>query len=293
MSSSFLFIKSLINKAFYAIIMKLNEKGKNMDKVNELSKEQKSEEKILIAKAMDKYKFVEARNRFQNTDFLNLAEQMTLDKIIEMRRINNYIYWGGYEDAERKMLVFLPDDFEVDLKNVYDQCMCILRIDLPKEQYGEYEHKTYLGALMKLGLKREKIGDIIVRHDGADIIISREIEKFLKMNISDLTRFHKANIEIVPIDELKYVEPKKEIVKINVSSMRLDCLVAELARCSRNKAMEYIEQERVFVNFKEEIVGARQVQEDSYITIRGKGRFKILKIVGNTRKGRISVEIEK
>lgn len=293
MSSSFLFIKSLINKAFYAIIMKLNEKGKNMDKVNELSKEQKSEEKILIAKAMDKYKFVEARNRFQNTDFLNLAEQMTLDKIIEMRRIDNYIYWGGYEDAERKMLVFLPDDFEVDLKNVYDQCMCILRIDLPKEQYGEYEHKTYLGALMKLGLKREKIGDIIVRHDGADIIITREIEKFLKMNISDLTRFHKANIEIVPIDELKYVEPKKEIVKINVSSMRLDCLVAELARCSRNKAMEYIEQERVFVNFKEEIVGARQVQEDSYITIRGKGRFKILKIVGNTRKGRISVEIEK
>ena len=293
MSSSFLFIKSLINKAFYAIIMKLNEKGKNMDKVNELSKEQKSEEKILIAKAMDKYKFVEARNRFQNTDFLNLAEQMTLDKIIEMRRIDNYIYWGGYEDAERKMLVFLPDDFEVDLKNVYDQCMCILRIDLPKEQYGEYEHKTYLGALMKLGLKREKIGDIIVRHDGADIIITREIEKFLKMNISDLTRFHKANIEIVPIDELKYVEPKKEIVKINVSSMRLDCLVAELARCSRNKAKEYIEQERVFVNFKEEIVGARQVQEDSYITIRGKGRFKILKIVGNTRKGRISVEIEK
>lgn len=293
MSSSFLFIKSLINKAFYAIIMKLNGKGKNMDKVNELSKEQKSEEKILIAKAMDKYKFVEARNRFQNTDFLNLAEQMTLDKIIEMRRINNYIYWGGYEDAERKMLVFLPDDFEVDLKNVYDQCMCILRIDLPKEQYGKYEHKTYLGALMKLGLKREKIGDIIVRHDGADIIITREIEKFLKMNISDLTRFHKANIEIVPIDELKYVEPKKEIVKINVSSMRLDCLVAELARCSRNKAMEYIEQERVFVNFKEEIVGARQVQEDSYITIRGKGRFKILKIVGNTRKGRISVEIEK
>lgn len=293
MSSSFLFIKSLINKAFYAIIMKLNGKGKNMDKVNELSKEQKSEEKILIAKAMDKYKFVEARNRFQNTDFLNLAEQMTLDKIIEMRRIDNYIYWGGYEDAERKMLVFLPDDFEVDLKNVYDQCMCILRIDLPKEQYGEYEHKTYLGALMKLGLKREKIGDIIVRHDGADIIITREIEKFLKMNISDLTRFHKANIEIVPIDELKYVEPKKEIVKINVSSMRLDCLVAELARCSRNKAMEYIEQERVFVNFKEEIVGARQVQEGSYITIRGKGRFKILKIVGNTRKGRISVEIEK
>lgn len=264
-----------------------------MDKVNELSKEQKNEEKLLIAKAMDKYKFVEARNRFQNTDFLNLAEQMSLNKIIEMRHINNFKYWGGYEEAERKMLMFLPADFEVDLKNVYAQCMCILRINLPKEQFGEYEHKTYLGALMKLGLKREKIGDIIVRHDGADIIISKEIEKFLTMNINGLTRFQKAKIEIVSIDDLKYVEPEKEIVKINVSSMRLDCLVAELARCSRTKACEYIEQERVFVNFKEEIVASRQVKEDSFITIRGKGRFKILKIVGNTKKGRICVEIEK
>ena len=75
--------------------------------------------------------------------------------------------------------------------------------------------------------------------------------------------------------------------------MRLDCIVAELARCSRNKAMEYIDQERVFVNFKEEIVASKQINEDSYITIRGKGRFKILKVLGNTKKGKISIEVEK
>lgn len=264
-----------------------------MDKVNELSKEQKNEEKILIAKAIDKYNFVEARNRFQNTDFLNLSEQMSLDKIIEMRKINNYKYWGGYENAERKMLIFIPSDYEIDLNNIYNQCMSILRIELPKEQYGEYEHKTYLGALMKLGLKREKIGDIIVRHDGADIIISKEIEKFLELNIKGLIRFKKSKISIVPVSELKYIEPKKEIIKINVSSMRLDCIIAELARCSRNKAMEYIEQERVFVNFKEEIVASKQVSEGSFITIRGKGRFKIIKVVGNTKKGKISIEVEK
>lgn len=264
-----------------------------MDKVNELSKEQKNEEKMLIARAMDKYKFVEARNRFQNTDFLNLSEQMSLDKYIKMRNINNYNYFGGYENAERKMLIFIPNDYEIDLNNIYNQCMSIFRIELPKEQFGEYEHKTYLGALMKLGLKREKVGDIIVRHDGADIIISKDIEKFLLLNIKELIRFKKAKIEIVPIDELKYIEAKKEIVKINVSSMRLDCIVAELARCSRSKAMEYIEQERVFVNFKEEIVASKQINEDSYITIRGKGRFKILKVLGNTKKGKISIEVEK
>ena len=75
--------------------------------------------------------------------------------------------------------------------------------------------------------------------------------------------------------------------------MRLDCIVGELARCSRNDANKYLEEERVFVNFKEEIRSSKNVNEGDFITIRGKGRFKISKILGTTKKGRISLEIEK
>ncbi len=120
-----------------------------------------------------------------------------------------------------------------------------------------------------------------------------EVEKFLTQNINGLTRFQKAKIEIKSIDELNYVEPKKEILKINVPSMRLDCLVGELARCSRNAAVDLISQERVFVDFKEELVGSKQIKEGSYITIRGKGgRFKINKIIGTSKSGRINLEVE-
>ena len=52
----------------------------------------------------------------------------------------------------------------------------------------------YLGAIIKLGVKREKVGDIIVREDGADIVISKEIEKYLMNNLKLLTRFQKAKI---------------------------------------------------------------------------------------------------
>ena len=146
---------------------------------------------------------------------------------------------------------------------------------------------------MKLGVKREKVGDIIVRNDGADIIISKEIEKFLINNLNDLTRFKKSKIEIIKLDEIKYVEKEKEIFKINVPSMRLDAIVAELARASRNDANLYINQERVFVNFKLELRNTKQILEGDIITIRGKGRYTISRIIGETRSQRINLEVQK
>ena len=75
--------------------------------------------------------------------------------------------------------------------------------------------------------------------------------------------------------------------------MRLDCIVGELAKCSRSDAVNLINEERVFVNFKQEIVASKKIEENTYITIRGKGRFKINKIIATTRSGRLSVEVEK
>ena len=85
----------------------------------------------------------------------------------------------------------------------------------------------------------------------------------------------------------------EQIFKIIVQSMRLDSIIAELANTSRNKAQELIQQERVFVNFKEELRASLKIEENSYITIRGKGRFKINKILNTTKSGRIVIEIEK
>lgn len=262
-----------------------------MKKINELTKKQKNEETMLVASILDKISFSKSRNTYQTYYFLDLAQQLMVSDILEKRKEITCILYGGYENAERKKFFVIPEKF--DKNKVYEEKMCIIRITLPKELYNTFEHKSYLGAIMKLGLKREEIGDIIVREDGADIIISRTVEAFLLNNLKDLTRFQKAKIESVSIEDLKYIEPKKEIFKINIPSMRLDAIVGELARCSRNEANKIIAEERVFVNFKEELVGSKIIKEDTYITIRGKGRFKVLKIIGTTRSNRLSVEIEK
>ncbi len=266
-----------------------------MDKVVELTKLQKDEEKLLIAKILDKIKMVEAKNRFENTDFLDLSQKNTIQDILQKRKQTSYKFFGGFEMAERTMLIIYPIIYEdkVNFEKIYNQIVSVLRITLPKELQGTFEHKTYLGAIMKLGVKREKLGDIIVRNDGADIIISKEIEKFLINNLNDLTRFKKSKIEIIKLDEIKYVEKEKEIFKINVPSMRLDAIVGELARASRNDANLYINQERVFVNFKLELRNTKQILEGDIITIRGKGRYTISRIIGETRSQRINLEVQK
>ena len=61
----------------------------------------------------------------------------------------------------------------------YNEYISVIRINLSNKITDKYNHRIYLGALMKLGLKREKIGDILIDDDGADLIVCKEISDFL------------------------------------------------------------------------------------------------------------------
>ena len=142
-------------------------------------------------------------------------------------------------------------------------------------------------------VEREKIGDILVFENGADILILDEISKFILSNISSLTRFGKAKIEKINISDIREKQLKKEELKLIVSSMRLDCVVSELLKTSRGKAEEIIKEQRVFVNFENIDKLTKQIKENDLITIRGKGRFEISKIDGTTRNDRIKLIVNK
>ena len=88
-------------------------------------------------------------------------------------------------------------------------------------------------------------------------------------------------------------EVKVENIKIIVPSLRLDNFVSDLAKTSRSKAVQIIDQERVFVNGKNETKASKLLKLNDVITIRGKGRFVIKELAGTTRSGRTIVVIEK
>ena len=254
------------------------------------------EEKLILSKIIDKINFCEKRNQIQVTDFFDLAKQELIRKFLKSQKIENYIFYGAYDDAERKVIIIYPtklEDLIKENKVDFSEYISIIRISLPEDLYNKYNHQKYLGALIKLGLKREKIGDILVENNGADIIVSKEIEKFLLTNLQQLTRFQKSKIEEININQIRNVDVEKEIFKITVSSMRLDNIISELAHCSRSKAEILLNEQRVFVNYENIIKPTKEVKENDKITIRGKGRFVIKKIIGNTKKGRIVIEVEK
>ncbi len=169
----------------------------------------------------------------------------------------------------------------------------IVRVILPEEEKGNYTHRNYLGGIIKLGLKREKIGDIIVCEEGADIIVLEDFATILKQQLPSLTRFEKSEIILEEIQNLQKKEIKVEEIKIIVPSLRLDNFVSDLAKTSRSKAVQIIDQERVFINGQNETKASKQLKLKDIITIRGKGRFIIKDFAGKTRSGRDVIVVEK
>ena len=265
-----------------------------MNKTEILEEYKNQEEKLTAAKILDKLEFTKTKNKIQYTDFLNLNEQEMAMKLLKKAECDNYYFFGGKENSERKILVIYPEKLTEEMSRKNDnKAISVVRIKLPNELEGQYDHRTYLGSVIKIGIEREKIGDILVERNGADIIAKNEVVEFLVQNLAALTRFKSAEISQEDITELKNVQISKIEISSVVISLRLDNIVSTLAKTSRSKAQDILKQERVFLNHQVETKASKEVKVGDIITIRGKGRFEFREIAGNTRKGRFVIKIDK
>lgn len=266
-----------------------------MDKSTILNKYNNEEDRLFAAKILDKIKLAKTKNQIANTGFLDMYQKKISSKILNSEKEKNYLFYTPCEEAEKSMLIIYPEKYsQIFDENRFDYSKIIklIRIKLPNELKGTYSHKDYLSGIMKLGIKREKIGDILVFEDGADIVVSEEICKYILNNLGQLTRFSKAKIEELNIAQIRSPQIKKQEIRITVTSLRLDNIVTELANCSRTIASQIIESGRVFINYENETRNSKIINEKDVIVIRGKGKFNIARIDGKTRKGKIAVIVE-
>lgn len=200
-------------------------------------KEKISKEDLTFSKIDDKIRFCNSKNKITYTDFFTEPEIIKIEKYLKQQGIKNYFFFGGLENSDRKMLFFYPEklNYELAFNNV-DNILQIIRITLPNNLKSTFEHRDYLSAIMKLGIVREKFGDIIVYDEGADIIIQKENAIYFKQNLEQFIRFKKATIKIINISEIHELEKTQEEISIIVNSMRIDNFVSEISHTSRNKA---------------------------------------------------------
>ena len=129
------------------------------------------EDRLLLAKLWDKINAGFRRCIPANTCFLTPRElEMARYLFGDQPRLHSF---GGYGDAERKMLVFLPDYLEED--SLYDEDSPIVCLRATFFEGDSLSHRDFLGALMGAGIGRETVGDICVGKGSCDFFVTAEI----------------------------------------------------------------------------------------------------------------------
>lgn len=256
--------------------------------------ENKDEEKLILAKLNDKIRLSKTRNKIVNTEFLNMYQESVIRKEIERIKLTNHIFTGGYEEAESKILIIYPDKLteeiiEQNIKNIIKA----IKIELPNEQKGKYQHKDYLGTIMQFGITRDRIGDIIVYDDKAYIIVLQENAQYIKDSLITTRKFKKSNIEIIETYDIEAKEPEFEEIKISINSQRLDNFVSEITKLSRNETAKIIEGELISVNGKIETRQSKIVETGDILIIRRYGKYIVDSFLNINKKGKQIVIIKK
>ena len=126
------------------------------------------EDRLLLAKVLDRAAQAEERNIPACTDFLSPQQQMMAGDLLRLAGIPEtaWLRQGGYQGAERNILLFLPDWMEPETAE--PPLRCLRGAFRPDDRLN---HRDILGSLMGMGIVREKVGDILVSPESADLIV--------------------------------------------------------------------------------------------------------------------------
>lgn len=242
------------------------------------------EDREIAARILDLAELAYKYNRPEHGDFLDPHGQKVALEVV--RWLKGFIFRlnGGYKTAERKRLSLIPDYFFAD-----DTDSPVVALQVEGDfRFTKAAHRDVLGSLMSLGLRREKVGDILPVQEGCQILLAAEIADFVETN---LTRIKGVPVEAKSIElEQLAVEPEQvKPIRATVASLRLDAVAAAGYGLSRSKMAVEIKGQKVRLNWQPVSNPALPVKKGDVLSIRGRGRVVIEDILGTTRKGRQSI----
>ncbi len=249
-----------------------------------------NEDILMMSKFMDKYEKCQRNNILTHTKFHDLRQITLCMSIINAQKLNNVHVFGGINEAERSVLVCLPDYMYIDDLLQNDEVICAIRIkNLSKI---ELSHRDFLGSILGLMIERTLIGDICVHEEGADVLVLAEIADFLELN---LVKVGKVPVQVskISLDEVKLPMPEFRTIKGTISTPRVDAVLALGFGLSRTECTKYIARGIVLVNHKPCTKNDFEIHEGDKISMRGFGKIHITEFSGKSRKGRLFIEILK
>ena len=208
-----------------------------------------------------------------------------------------FLAYGGYGDAERRRIYLLPEYMEgVDSPSAFadfgeDSGICAIRAR--GSGFCNLCHRDFMGSLLALGVERDVIGDIIVL-DGttAVVVCERRIGEFLINEWRSAGR-DRIKCDFIELSDSFAPERRYEQINDTVASARIDCVVAALCNLARERARESVVSELCEVDYECEARPDREIVPPCTVSVRGYGKFRVLSIGGQTKKGRLRLVAQK
>ena len=248
---------------------------------------QSKEDEVLLARVYERITLAAQRNVPASSCFLSKREQMLVQELL---RGETFQFFGGAELSEREICCYLPDYLDESWLSSPDGPIAAVRASFFEED--KLTHRDFLGSLMGSGIKRETVGDIYVASGSCDFLVLREILPYVLQNLTSAGRT-KLHVEEIPLESLHIPQQAVKTVRDTVSSLRLDGIVSSGFSVSRGKAADYIAAGKAELNYLPCMKGDKPVSEGDLISVRGLGKIRLEAIGGNTKKGRISIEISR
>lgn len=245
------------------------------------------EERLALSRVLDKGEITATRDIPAYSQFLTPAQLDSAKKMLEEWAGCSYRFFGGYENAERKICVFLPSWHYGDCD---DNGLAVVEALFPKDT--TLTHRDLLGSLMGLGLARDKIGDILVHQSYAQIIVLEDvavtlIERWDSAGRHSLLVYRGSFSDIIPPVQ------NVRVIRDTIGNLRLDSAVACGFSISRSRASSLIAEGKVTLNHRDCNKGDRSIAAGDRISCRGFGKVLIKSLEGQSHKGRNFIELER
>lgn len=265
--------------------------------------EKRQEELALLYARVDDLEGRARRGEVAISPFLSPADARAAAE--HARRMGaSAVAFGGYGGAERVRLYLLPDYLGEVGDEALEETLSsfgleseITALHLRGSGFCRLSHRDYLGALLGLGIARSVLGDLVtLGEEGTEAVLlcDTAMADFL---LSTPLRVGRDTVRPRRLErqELLALPLEKRTIPVSdtVASPRLDCVVAALCGLSREKARDAVLGGLVSLEHEIEERPDRAVTAPAVLSVRGFGRYRILSLSDQTRKGRFRLGAEK
>lgn len=243
-------------------------------------------EKSVSLQIKDAIRLCRLRSRPYFAGFFNEDEMQQALPILEKEIPDNYMTWGGFENADRVMIGVFPDYLPCD-KELFP----IKTVEILYDSRFGLSHRDFLGAVMSLGIKRSFVGDIKIASGVAYVMLRTEIAPYVVSQMSKIGRVG-VKAALSAFSDCKF-EDDLQFLNLTVSSLRLDNVVSAVLNLSRDKSAQAVKSGLVSVNHAIKQLPSFILKESDTVIYKGKGKFVLFELAGESKKGKKKLIIKK